>query len=234
MILRVVEPKIAPVLPEPEGFGFLSAGHLFCAALGMPQTIEGKNVMKIEIHHIPTNGLTLEYRKPVQDFPDLEALSKSGECQFIGALTVHLEVLPMKDFIRVKGRLAARIRQECGRCLAAFEAPLNSRFTLNYSRRIPQDVHKSGTEGIELTADQIGMVYFEGEEIDFTDAIQEQAIIAIPFNAVCKPQCKGLCPRCGSDLNVERCQCSVSIPDNPFSVLKDMKSQLKKGEETEQ
>mgnify|MGYP000718262681 CR=1 FL=1 len=99
MILRVVEPKIAPVLPEPEKFGFLSDGRRFFATLGMPQTIEGKNAMKIEIHHIPTNGLTLEYHKPVQDFPDLEALSKSGECQFIGALTVHLEVLPMRDFI---------------------------------------------------------------------------------------------------------------------------------------
>jgi hypothetical protein len=42
LILRVVEPKIALVLPEPEGFGFLYAGRLFCATLGMPQTIEGK------------------------------------------------------------------------------------------------------------------------------------------------------------------------------------------------
>jgi uncharacterized protein len=199
----------------------------------MLQAIEEYHTMKIEIHHIPTNGLVLEYDRPAQDFSGLKSLLESGECEFVGALSVHLEVLPMRDFIRVKGRLDARIRQECGRCLATFESPLKSRFTLNYSRQIPQDVHKTGTEGIELTADQIGMVYFEGEEIDFTDAVQEQAILAVPFNPVCKPECRGLCPGCGCDLNVERCRCSGPTPDGPFAVLKDMKLKLKRGKDTE-
>ena len=184
--------------------------------------------MKIEIHHIPTNGLALNYERPAREFPGLKVLLESGECEFVSDLAVQLEVLPMRDFIRVKGHLETRIRQECGRCLTPFEVPLHSRFTLNYSRQIPQDVHKTDTESIELTAEQIGMVYFEGEEIDFTDAIQEQAILAIPFNPLCKLQCKGLCPRCGIDLNVEPCNCSNTIPDGPFAVLKDLKSQLKK------
>ena len=197
-------------------------------SIAVVQSIGRQDTLKIEIHHIPTSGLTLDYQRPARDFPGLKALLESGECEFVGALAVHLEVLPQHDFIRVKGRLDARIRQKCGRCLATFEAPVNSRFALNYSRQIPQDVHKTDTDGIELTADQIGMVYFEGEEIDFTDAIQEQAILAIPYNPVCRPQCKGLCPRCGNDLNVEGCNCRDPIHDGPFAVLKDIKSQLKK------
>jgi uncharacterized protein len=189
--------------------------------------------MKIEVHHIPASGLALEFERPVRDFSGLKALVESGECEFVGALIVQLKVLPMRDFIRVKGRLETKIRQQCGRCLTGFEAPLGTRFTLDYSRQIPKDVHKSGAEGIELTADQIGMLYFEGEEIDFTDAIQEQAILAIPFNPLCKPECKGLCPRCGSDLNVEGCRCSDPTPDGPFAVLKDMKLQLKEGKDRE-
>jgi uncharacterized protein len=190
--------------------------------------------MKIEIHHIPTSGLILDYERPARDFPGLKALIESGECDFVDALAVHLDVMPLRDFIRVKGSLVAKVRQECGRCLATFEAPLSIRFTLNYSKQIPKDVHKTGTEGIELTAEQIGMVYYEGEEIDFTNAIQEQAILAIPFNPVCNPQCKGLCSGCGCDLNVERCHCDGAIPDGPFAVLKDMKMKLKKREDTEQ
>jgi uncharacterized protein len=185
-------------------------------------------MLKIEIHHIPASGLILDSERPARDFPGLTSLLDSGECEFVDALAVHLEVVPMRDFIRVKGRLETRIRQKCGRCLTIFEAPLRSRFTLNYSRQIPQDVHKADTQDIELTADQIGMVYFEGEEIDFTDAIQEQAILAIPFNPICRPQCKGLCRRCGSDLNVEPCDCSEPSSDGPFAVLKDIKPQLKK------
>ena len=185
-------------------------------------------MLKIEIHHIPASGLILDSERPAGDFSGLTALLDSGECEFVDALAVHLEAVPMRDFIRVRGRLETRIRQKCGRCLTIFEAPLRSRFTLNYSRQIPQDVHKADTEGVELTADQIGMVYFEGEEIDFTDAIQEQAILAIPFNPICRPQCKGLCRRCGSDLNVEPCDCSEPSSDGPFAVLKDIKPQLKK------
>jgi uncharacterized protein len=194
----------------------------------IPLEIIGYNTMKIEIHHIPTNGLDLKFIKPVREFPGLAALSESGECEFVDPLTIHLEMLPLKDFVRVKGRLETKVRQACGRCLETFETPLKSHFTLNYSRLIPQDVHKAGAEGIELTADQIGMVYFEGEEIDFTDAIQEQTILAIPFNPICKPECKGLCPRCGGDLNAGPCHCGEPTPDSSFSVLKDLKLQLKK------
>jgi uncharacterized protein len=189
--------------------------------------------VKIEIHHIPTNGLELEFVRPARDFPGLKVLLESGECEFVDSLAIHLEVLPLRDFIRVKGHLDTRIRQACGRCLETFDTPLKSRFTLDYSRQIPQDVHKAGAEGIELTADQIGVVYFEGEEIDFADAIQEQAILAIPFNPICKPECKGLCPRCGNDLNAGSCHCGDPSPDGPFAVLKDLKLQLKKGKDVE-
>jgi uncharacterized protein len=184
--------------------------------------------MKIEIHHIPSSGLVLDFDRPVRDFPGLKALVESGACEFVGTVAVHLDVRPMRDFIRVRGTLDTRLRQACSRCLETFENSLNSRFVLNYSRQIPRDVHKSGTEGIELTADQIGMVYFQGEEIDFTDAVQEQAILSIPFNPICNPLCKGLCPRCGKDLNAGPCRCAAPAPDGPFSALENLKRQLKK------
>ena len=131
--------------------------------------------MKIEIHHIPTQGLVLDFEKPAQHFSGLKAMMENGECEFAEPLAIHLDVLPMRDFIRVKGHLDTTLRLACVRCLEVFEYPLRSRFTLNYSRQIPQDVHDTETEGIELTADQIGMVFFEGEEIDFADALPQHA-----------------------------------------------------------
>ena len=183
--------------------------------------------MKIEIHHIPTDGLELEFIKPALYFSELKAMLERGECEFVDPLAIHLDVLPLRDFIRVKGRLETKIRPICGRCLEPFEVPLKIRFTLNYSRNIPEDVHKDGAEGIELTADQIGMVFFEGEEIDFTDAIQEQAILGMPFKPICKADCKGLCPRCGKDLNSGPCLCDEKEPDGPFAILKDLNLPLK-------
>jgi len=185
-------------------------------------------VMKIEIHHIPTEGLTLDFERPARHFSGLKTIIENGECEFVKPLAIHLEVMPLRDFIRVKGRLGTSVRMACGRCLEDFESPLQSRFTLNYSRDIPKDVHKADTEGIELTADQIGMVYFEGEEIDFSDALQEQVILAMPFKPICKTACKGLCPRCGKDLNTGPCRCDEKAPDGPFAILKDLDLPLKK------
>ena len=183
--------------------------------------------MKIKIHHIPTQGLMLDFERPAQHFSGLKAIMQSGECEFAKPLVIHLDVLPMKDFIRVKGRLDTTLRQACVRCLESFEYRLQCRFTLNYSRQIPQDVHNAENEGIELTADQIGMVFFEGEEIDFTDAIQEQAILGMPFNPICKADCRGLCPRCGKNLNSGPCLCDEEEPDGPFAILKDLNLPLK-------
>lgn len=147
---------------------------------------------------------------------------ENGEGEFITPLAIHLDVMPLQDFIKVKGRLDAGIRLACVRCLETFETSIRTRFTLNYSKQIPRDLHKAGSEGIELTADQIGMIFFEGEEIDFTDAIQEQAILALPFNPLCKADCRGLCPRCGNDLNLGPCLCNDAEPEGPFAVLKDL------------
>jgi uncharacterized protein len=184
--------------------------------------------MKIDIHRIPTQGLTLDFERPAQHFSGLKAMMESGECEFVDPVAIHLDVMPMRDFIRINGRLDTALRQACVRCLETFQYPLQCRFTLNYSREIPQDVHNAEAEGIELTADQIGMVFFEGDEIDFTDALQEQVILAMPFKPICRSDCLGLCPRCGKDLNFGPCLCGAKEPDGPFAVLKNMKLPLKR------
>ena len=148
---------------------------------------------------------------------------KSGECELAQPLVIDLDVLPMSDFIRVKGRFRTTLRQACVRCLEGFDRMLQSRFTLDYSREIPKDVHKNDSEGIELTAQQIGMIYFGGDEIDFTDALQEQVILAIPYKPLCNENCKGLCPQCGGNLNHGPCQCREKTAEGPFAILKNLK-----------
>ena len=184
--------------------------------------------MKIEIHHIPTQGLHLDGERPAQNFAGLKELIASRECEFLAPLVIQLEVLPVRDFFQVKGRIDTTIRQACVRCLESFHRPLRSRFTLLYSREIPMDVHKKDAEGIELTADQIGMTFFEGEEIDFTDALQEQVILAMPYRPLCRNDCKGLCARCGHDLNTGPCPCAEQPSEGPFAVLKNLKLPIKK------
>ncbi len=178
--------------------------------------------MRIEIHHIPSQGTTLRFNKGAQQFATLKKLIANGECDFISPIEISLRVVPEKDLFKVAGRIAATLRLACARCLTEYDAPLARRFTLNYSRQILDDIHVPDSDGLELTAQQIGMYYFKGEEIDFTDAVQEQVVLAIPYRPLCHEACKGLCVRCGADLNKMACRCAAKEEDGPFAVLKNL------------
>jgi uncharacterized protein len=89
-------------------------------------------------------------------------------------------------------------------------------------------VEDPDAEEIELTADDLGLISFEGDEIDLVDGIQEQVIMALPFKPLCREGCRGLCPQCGADLNLGDCACSEPpVLEGKFSILKNFKVEKK-------
>ena len=70
---------------------------------------------------------------------------------------------------------------------------------------------------IELGAEEIGLILFHGEEIDLRDAVQEDVLMAVPMKTLCRPECKGLCPQCGADLNQGDCGCERKIINPKFA-----------------
>ena len=177
--------------------------------------------MKIDVQHIPPQGMTLSYEKPAKAFAILKEMMERRECDVIDPISIELDLQPEKDTIRIRGRVATTLRLACSRCLVDFNSPLKNRFTLRYSRQIPQDVGSPDATDVELTAEQIGLLFFRGDEIDPTDAIAEQVILALPYKPLCDEACKGLCPHCGIDLNHRICRCSVEPVSSPFDVLKN-------------
>jgi uncharacterized protein len=182
-----------------------------------------KSRIIFEIQKMPERGYRYAERREGVSFEGLEALMDKDELDFPSPIEIDLHIWPESDMIIVKGRLAFTLQMACSRCLKIIKIPLKRRFTLRYSRKIPMDVHRSDQEDIELTADQIGLSYYEGECIDITDDVQEQIILAFPLRPLCKEECKGLCPRCGTDLNGGGCECVSQKPSGPFDVLKDLK-----------
>jgi len=179
--------------------------------------------MKIEIQHIPSAGAELSFRKPAREFSVLKAMTDNAECGPFAPIEIRLIARVEGDLIVVEGDLTTSVELACSRCVETFEYPVQRRFTLRYSREIPEELSGAGEEEIELTADQIGLIYFRGETIDLKEAIQEQVVMALPFKPLCSEECKGLCPRCGANLNVETCGCAGTDVSSPFAVLKNFK-----------
>ena len=59
-----------------------------------------------------------------------------------------------------------------------------------------------------LQAEDLGVVYVEDHELDTEPLLFEQVQINIPMKPLCRPECAGLCPHCGADLNAGACSCA--------------------------
>jgi len=107
--------------------------------------------------------------------------------------------------ILVQGTLEAKTAIECTRCLTpllyTFQVELSELFTLN----------SSGAYVID-----------DGDMIDLTPILREEGILSIPMQALCKPDCKGLCPECGHNLNEGSCDCVRDTIDPRLSLLRTL------------
>ena len=178
--------------------------------------------MRIQIGDMPASGLTLEDRLAIEYFPALTTLTRQGECLFHAPVDVKLFVLPVAGMFRVEGKLRTLVGLTCSRCLDAFSYSLASHFHVTYTREIPDGL---GTplEEQELKAEEMGLVPFAGETIDFRDMLQEQVVLSIPMQPKCRDDCRGLCTQCGTNLNLETCNCNTETIDPRLAVLKQLK-----------
>jgi uncharacterized protein len=101
----------------------------------------------------------------------------------------------------------------CDRCLASIVRPYHENFRLLFH---------IGTSDFETDEEDVVMLPPETVEIDFTDRLIEYLILTMPMKNLCKPDCKGICPDCGEDLNFESCQCTHTATDPRWEELRKL------------
>ncbi len=124
--------------------------------------------------------------------------------------------------IRVVGELATRVETACARCLEPIHHGVAKTFELLYR---PQGTD-AGKEELSVTAAEAEVSYYQGEGLLLEDVLREQVLLALPIKAICREDCKGLCPHCGSNLNQEQCNCTDPVQDPRWSALKDIREKL--------
>ncbi len=109
----------------------------------------------------------------------------------------------------VTGEFSGTTSLECARCLKAFDQQLHWNMTELYAFN-------------EKSVSESGLIVPEDAKIDLEPLIRDYALLEIPISPVCKPDCKGLCPVCGQDLNVRDCGHRPQEDESPFSPLKKL------------
>ena len=116
-----------------------------------------------------------------------------------------------------EGVIAASGEAVCARCAEAFSLPLSTKFRMVLSPRVVME-----QESLELSCDDLGFGFYDGDQIDVTALVHEQALLALPTRLLCAEACRGLCPQCGANLNVAACDCSAQPTPPRLAVLRDL------------
>jgi uncharacterized protein len=154
-----------------------------------------------------------------EDVRQRTPLKATGRAELVEEHHGKHEVI--KD-IRLRGRLSAGLELQCARCLDPVPQNVSRQFELLY-RPLGAD---AGRDELSVTDAEAEIGYYQGEGVLLEDVLREQVLLALPLRTICREECKGLCPRCGKNLNQEPCSCAVSVEDPRWGALKDIRSRL--------
>jgi uncharacterized protein len=77
-----------------------------------------------------------------------------------------------------------------------------------------------------MTAPETEIGYYQGDSLALEDVLREQVLLSLPVRTLCKPDCKGLCPRCGVNRNRQVCSCDAGPSDPRWEALADLRSRI--------
>lgn len=125
------------------------------------------------------------------------------------------------DGILATGIVRATAEGECDRCLETTSFEVAGEIEEYFLFEEPEDADEY-EDGFDLVGPE--------RVIDLGDAISDAVVMDTPFVVLCQPDCLGLCPTCGANLNEGDCGCAAKAEqdrlmsdDNPFAALKNLK-----------
>jgi uncharacterized protein len=155
------------------------------------------------------------------DVRQLTALRAAGRAEVVRENRGSRQVV---EDIRVVGSFSTDIELRCARCLEPVDSPVAEAFDLLYR---PQGIDAAGDDAsIGKAEAEIG--YYQGEGLLLEDLLKEQILLALPVRQICSAGCKGLCPQCGRNLNVESCNCAATLSDPRWGALEDIRKKLER------
>jgi uncharacterized protein len=135
-----------------------------------------------------------------------------------GDIVGSVELTNTGKAVVARGSLAGRGTLTCSRCLTEFPWDFDIRFTENCVLRQIDD--PAGYADDDDDEDLLPIV--DEEVVDLTELIRQLIALEVPFQPLCKPDCRGLCPKCGAALDEGECGCEADAIDPRWAQLKGL------------
>jgi uncharacterized protein len=162
------------------------------------------------------------YRQPVSEFARTFKPEEVGDevdaYRIVAPVDLAFEIHKDKDKFRLVGTVVTELELPCSRCLEPFRLPVAAPFDLRY---LPASDISSDPER-EVDDEDLETSYYENDAIDLNELLREQFYLALPMKPLCREDCRGLCPQCGTNLNTGTCDCAPVWEDPRLAPLKGL------------
>lgn len=151
--------------------------------------------------------LDLATLKPTFDLVEVEAPARDvglPDSEWRGDIRAAFRVERSGSRVSVRGMLRSTVQLACVRCLKEFDVDVE----VAYSVFADQSGKSARDEEDQLKRDDY-MLFHDGRRLDLRESVRETLLLELPISPHCREDCPGLCPKCGSDLNLGPCGCTV-------------------------
>ena len=133
--------------------------------------------------------------------------------EFQAPITMVIRIDKASDELIVTIDWQTMISGSCDRCAEPLQTPLSDTLSVVYT----YDPQERGEEDEEVL-----LISESTRQVDLTDHLRQSLILALPLKLLCREECKGLCSRCGANLNNESCSCPPDPVDPRWEKLEQL------------
>ncbi len=144
-------------------------------------------------------------------------------CRIVEPVRAEVRVLPQKDGCLLRGTVKSMVTMPCNRCMEDALVVLEQNF--DEFEPYPRSNETEPEGSIHTDFLERGVIEMERGVpfLDLEALLWEEFALALPVKPLCRPDCKGLCPACGKNLNEGDCECFSNSGDPRFAVLRQLK-----------
>lgn len=162
------------------------------------------------------------YRQPQNHFSRTFQPADVGQegdvYRIVAPVDLDFDIFKDKEKFRLAGTVRTELELSCSRCLEPFRLPVDASFD---QRFLPAAEMGDEAER-ELQDEDVDISYYRDDRIDLNELLREQFYLTLPMKPLCRDDCNGLCPQCGTNLNTGACGCAARWEDPRLAPLKGL------------
>jgi uncharacterized protein len=166
--------------------------------------------MKIKISNLADGSYDYSFNGETDEIKIIEP--------YFGRFKTEVVLAKYSSQIILDAKTSIKSKLICDRCASEFEREIISSYRMVYL--FEQEIMSPGKS-------EVCFIHPETEKIDISEDVKDYAMLAIPMKSLCNEDCRGLCPRCGKNLNDVDCNCANEETDPRWEPLLELKNKQK-------